>query len=279
MSDERVSFAPGVDRAAAVEQALTVLRREGVVVLDDLVDPELLARAKAEIEAAYPDYAKVDRERNYGSYAGRHTMPMCVENSLADRNIFLPETIEAIATAMLGKGHLMDSLGLLVSVPGADDQAGHPDGTLFPEARLEHMLPAFALAFSMPLVPMDEISGTTAFLRRSHRAVEVKGDHDFAPIVQPGSAILWDFRTRHRGLANRGERPRPVIYSVFSRHWWVEVHPPEATRYEKFLLARDVYDALPPRLQRRVSRAKLVDGDTMIAAHEVGIGTKMEVTC
>lgn len=277
MSDTRVSFAEGVDRDAAIEAAEAILRREGVVVLDDLVDPALLARCKAEIEGAYPDYARPDRERNYGPHPGRHTAPVQIEDTLADRAIFLPRTIEKIAAKMLGASFLMDSLGLLVSLPGAGDQPGHPDGTLFPEARIEHMLPTFALAFSMPLVPMDEISGTTAFWRRSHRAVDVTGEHDFAPIVQPGSAILWDFRTRHRGLANRGERPRPVIYSVFSRYWWVEIHPPEATRYEKFLLARNVYDGLPPRLQRRVGRAKLVDGDHMVPAHEVGLGVSM--TC
>lgn len=278
MSDARVSFASGVDRDAAIAEALAVLRREGVVVLDDLVDPALIARCRTEMEANHPDYTKVDRARNYGPYPGRHTMPMCVEGSLAERDIFLSPVIEAIAAAMLGKNFLMDSLGLLVSLPGAADQAGHPDGILFPEAPIEHMLPAFALAFSMPLVPMDAISGTTAFWRGSHRAVDgAKGDHDFAPIVQPGSAILWDFRTRHRGLANRGERPRPVIYSVYSRHWWVEIHPPEATRYEKFLLARDVYDALPPRLQRKVGRAKLVDGDNLVAAHGVGLSLERSV--
>ncbi len=272
MSDERVSFAPGVDREAAIEQALTVLRREGVVVLDDLVDPALLARAKAEIEENEPDHARVDPVRNYGPYKGRHTAPMCVQGTLADRAIFLPKPIEKIAIEMLGNNFLVDSMGLLVSLPGAEDQRGHPDGTLFPEVRIEPMLPCFALAFSMPLVPMDEVSGRTAFWRRSHRTMEAKGEHDYAPVVAPGSAILWDFRTWHCGLANRGERTRPVIYSVFSRYWWVEIHPPVATKYEKFLIARDVYDQFPPKLQRRVGRAKLVDGDQLVSAYEVGCG-------
>jgi len=272
MGELNVSFAAGVDLDAATAQAEAILRREGVVVLDHLVDPALLAQCKSEIEIAYPDYALVDRQRNYGSFPGRHTMPLCIENSLADRSIFFPPVIDAIAVNMLGKGYLMESLGLLVSLPGATDQTAHPDATLFPEVGIAHILPTFALALSIPLVPMDEVSGTTAFWRRSHRIQAMEEQYDFAPIVQPGSAILWDFRTFHCGLANRGEAPRPVIYSVFSRYWWVEIHPPQATGYHKFLIARDVYDALPPRLQRRSSRARLVDGDHMIAAYEVGSG-------
>jgi len=275
MSELNVSFAEGVDREAAIDEAEAILRREGVVVLDHLVDPDLLARCKSEIEAAYPDYARPDLTRNYGSYPGRHTAPLCIENSIADRSIFLPPVLQAIAERMLDDTYLMDSLGLLVSLPGAGDQSRHTDGLLYPKLGLELMLPTFAIACSMPLVRMDEVSGTTAFWRRSHRAGSLPDQHDFAPVVDPGSAILWDFRTVHCGLANRGELPRPVLYSVFSRYWWVDVHPAEGTGYHKFLLARGVYDELSPRLRQRVSRARLVDGDHMIAAYEVGGGLEI----
>ena len=90
---------------------------------------------------------------------------------------------------------------------------------------LDGILPAFALAFSMPLVRMDEVSGRTAFWRGSHRKAEATGDHDWAPTVEPGSAIVRDFRTKHGGLANTGEAPRPVIFTVLSREWWVEMRP------------------------------------------------------
>jgi hypothetical protein len=277
MTEPRISFAPGVDAEDAIARALTVLRSEGVVVLDDLADPALIAQAKVEIEANYPDYDRVDPVRNYAPYPGRHTMPMTVEGALADRAIFIPKPIERIASTLLGADFKMDSLGLLVSLPGAGEQKAHPDGILFPEAAINHILPTFALAFAMPLITMDEVSGTTAFWRRSHKS-PVKGDtYDLAPVVPPGSAILWDCKTIHAGLANRGTRPRPVIYSIFARHWWVDQHPPLARKYEKLLLARNVYDALNPRLKRRMSRAKLVGGDQLVPAYAVGV--EMEETC
>lgn len=261
MTEPRVSFAPGADREAAVEQALAFLRRDGVVVLDALIDPALIARCGDELAERYPEMCAVDRQRNYGPYEGRHCMPMVVEGSLAERDILLPAPVSAIAKAMLRPEYKVDSVGLLVSVPGAPDQIPHHDGWLFPDERLDRLLPAFALAVSVPLVTMDKTSGTTAFWRGSHRAAEplIEGPPDWEPVVPPGSILLWDFRVQHAGGANRGDQARPIIFTVLSREWWVEMHPPEAIHYEKLMLARDVHAAFRPRWQSRFSRAKLID--------------------
>lgn len=255
----RVSFASEADREESVARALDILTREGVVVLDDLVDPAPLATVKSEIEIAYPDYATPNRARNYGPYEGRHTMGLRVEGTLADRDILLPRPVAAIADKLLGDMFMVDSTGLLVANPGAPDQVRHPDGTLFPEVDLEYLLPPFAIAFAMPLVTMDEVTGRTAFWRKSHRVREAKGDHDFAPVVSPGSAILWDFRTKHCGLANTSDAPRPVLYSVLARYWWVEIHPMEATDYVKLQVPRGVMQGFSQRMQYRLRRAKLLD--------------------
>lgn len=258
-SEPRVSFAETVDFDAAVAAAVAAIRRDGMVVLDDLVDPALIARCRSEVEDSYPELATPNRERNYGPYAGRHCMPMVLQGTLADRALMLPRAYRAIAKAMLGGSYMIDSIGLLVAVPGAPDQIAHRDGHLFPEVNLEPMLPTFALACSMPLVPMDDVSGRTAFWRGSHRKGKAEGPHDLAPVVVPGSALIWDFRTYHCGLANTGTAPRPTIFTVLSREWWVEMHPPEATRYEKLLMQRDVHAALSTRRQHRFHRATLVD--------------------
>lgn len=257
--DCRVSFADPDNRESATAQAIASLRREGVVVLDHLVDPAKIAACSAEIHAAYPDMARVDPLRNYGPYVGRHTMPMPIEGALADRDVFLPRPVAEIASAMLGKAYKFDSLGLLVSIPGAPDQKPHADATLFPEVVIDPLLPCFALAFSLPLVPLDEISGTTAFWRRSHRSPRVSGEPDLEPMVQPGSAILWDYRIRHFGRANRGARPRPIIFSALSREWWVDIDPPGAVLYEKLQVARAAHAGLSLKLQNRLSRARLTD--------------------
>lgn len=237
---------------------MAAFRRDGVVVLDHIVDPETIARCKEEVEADYPDVAQVDRKRNYGPYEGRHTATIVLEKERAKREVLLPRAVERIAERLLGQLFMIDTYGLLVSVPGAPDQKCHPDGSLFPEVDVEYLLPSFALAFSLPLVRQDELSGRTAFWLGSHRRAKVDEHWDFAPVVEPGSAVLWDFRTRHCGLANRSDRLRPIIYSILSRYWWVEVHPPEAIHYEKFLVREGVREKFDSRLEYCTRRARIV---------------------
>jgi hypothetical protein len=257
VSDHRVSFAGDLDAAAA--RAVEVVRREGVAVLDDLVDAVLVARCADEVTARYPHLAVPDRARNYGPYEGRHTIPLVVEDTLADPAIFVPAAFRRIAAGVLGGRWMVDSVGLLVAIPGAPDQKGHSDGTLFPEVALDGLLPAFALSFAMPLVRMDETSGRTAFWRGSHRTGKAAGAPDFVPTVEPGSALVWDYRVHHCGLANLGDRPRPVIFTVLSREWWVEMHPPEASLYRKLQVARPVLEGLSPRMQHRLHRAAVTE--------------------
>ena len=256
MTDPRISFAPGSDPAAATAAAGSALRRDGVAVLDDLVDPALIARASAEIAADYPDFAKPDPSRNFGYFEGRHTAPLTVQGALADPALFLPPAIHAIGAALLGKSWLLDTFGLLVSLPGAQDQDRHHDAVLFPESALDRVLPPFALALAIPLVRMDEVTGSTAFWRGSHRQPDVNGEPDFAPVVEPGSALLWDFRVHHRGLANRSSAPRPVLFAVLCRDWWHEFVP-ASQHFAKLTLAPQVKDELSPAMQHITTRAAL----------------------
>jgi hypothetical protein len=262
MRDGAVSFAGGRDLDGKVAEAIAILRRDGVVVLDHLVDPELVARCRDEVTARHPDIAKPDRERNFGPYEGRHSTPIPLEGALAEPALLLPGAVSRIARTMLEDTYKVDSVGILVSTPGAPDQIAHRDAWLYPKENLDRLLPPFALAFALPLVTMDELSGRTAFWRRSHRSIETSVDtpFDYAPTVEPGSAMLWDFRVFHAGMANRSSSPRPVVFTALSRQWWVEMHPPEATRYRKLQVPRSVHAAFPPRWKARFSRADLVEG-------------------
>lgn len=258
--EPRISLARNDDPASVIGEAIAILRREGVVVLDDLVDPARLAVCHAEIAAHHPDMARPDRNRYFGSYVGRHTIPLLVDGTLADPALLLPAPVTQIADALLDPMFKVDSVGLLVGAPGAPDQAPHRDALLYPREGIDSLLPTFALAFVVPLVSMDETSGRTAFWRGSHRIGG--GDapatpHDFAPTVHPGSAIIWDFRVYHRGLANHGTAPRPVLFTTLSREWWVEMQPPEATRYRKLTVAQRVFDGWKPEWRARFSRADI----------------------
>ena len=255
----RVSFASDRDQAEAVERASAILRREGVVVLDDLVDPALLEACRCEIIARYPDYNERDVERDLGSFPARYTMPLVIDGILAKRAIFAPPAIREIGAKLLGLETILESLGLLVSLPGAPDQGQHFDGLLFSEGHLDRVLPPVAISISMPLVPLDDVNGTTAFWCRSHREALRDGPPDFAPPVPVGSVVVWDFRTIHSGRANRSTQPRPILFAVHSRDWWQEPKRAKAVRYRKLQIARSVYAKFGPRMRNFTARADIVD--------------------
>ena len=166
-----------------------------------------------------------------------------------------------IARTLLDPEFKVDSLGLLVAFPGAPEQKRHADAWLFPGTPLDRLLPPFALAFAQPLVAMDETTGRTAFWCGSHRVgtTAPEGPWDYAPELQPGSAVLWDFRVWHGGLANRSASPRPVIFTVLARDWWIEVEPLAAVHYRKLRLARHVHEAFNPQWRQRFRRALIVE--------------------
>ena len=91
----------------------------------------------------------------------------------------------------------------------ADGEAGARDDTL----------PAHAINVFVPLVALGE-NGATEFALGSHRRGFDRSPARAAPRCALGDAVLFDYRTWHRGLANESDADRPVLYLVVARPWW-----------------------------------------------------------
>lgn len=255
---------------ASAAAAVATLTRDGVVTLGDLVDPVLIERCRDAIVrdgsvAHLGAGAKwTNKERFFAAVP--------IAGPLADERIFANPAVLAVAEAILGAGYELDSFGVIVSRPGAAQQHMHSDGKLFPATQLDRVLPAFALTFALPLVPMDAVSGTTGFVRGSHRIVDNGEEVDFAPTVPVGSGLLWDYRVRHRGLANRGDHPRPVLFAVYCRPWWRDALNFDGGRVCKIALPRATVDELDPGARRLLARA-ISHPDMPVAAAAQGAMT------
>ena len=46
-----------------------------------------------------------------------------------------------------------------------------------------------------------------------------------------GSAILFDYRLKHRGLGNRSTEDRPLLYLTYARPFWLDVYNFDRKRY------------------------------------------------
>ena len=58
------------------------------------------------------------------------------------------------------------------------------------------------------------------FALGSHRRGFDRSPARAAPRCELGDAVLFDYRTWHRGLANESDADRPVLYLVVARPWW-----------------------------------------------------------
>jgi ectoine hydroxylase-related dioxygenase (phytanoyl-CoA dioxygenase family) len=93
----------------------------------------------------------------------------------------------------------------------------------------------------VPLIDVSTANGTTEFVPGTHddRLFEqVAGDvvktaeqdpaeqHKLAvrADVKAGTAVVFDTRVLHRGLANASMQERPVLYFTMAREWFTEQH-------------------------------------------------------
>jgi hypothetical protein len=165
---------------------------------------------------------------------------------LCDESAWMP-----LIHRVLGHDARLVWKGLVVTEPGAGDQAYHPDGppvsleewhlhenrgASSPSVALDSLqLPAHSLTVFVPLVNLTRDNGPTVFLPGTHNrhvalaalAAEAEQAGSTAGVGQPavlaaeaGDAIIFDVRCHHAGSANRSGARRPLLYLVYGRSWY-----------------------------------------------------------
>lgn len=101
--------------------------------------------------------------------------------------------------------------GFLMNQPGSASQNWHRDG---PD---EGFIDCF-----VPLIDLDESLGPTAIQPGTHKTATLGKDGDqhdpevLIPLLNKGDILLFDYRTLHRGLANKSKSTtRTLAYAVF----------------------------------------------------------------
>ena len=243
-----------MQREQLIAEGATAFRRDGFLLLQDVLDPSL-------IETLHADF----RERHGGSGSGeqprgslrvgnrRYMVTVRLRPPFTDPRLFHNPTLLGALTELLGADRIIFSFGAVVSQPGSEDQHVHNDGGrdgLFGDSNNEGNLPPYAITVIVPLVDMDSETGTTRVWPGSHRlsGEDLHSVEPEDPLVRRGSALLMDYRLHHGGLANRSARPRPILSLVFTRPWFRDAvnfteQPP--LLYNALQRVR-----MPPELQR-----------------------------
>ena len=169
---------------------------------------------------------------------------------------------------MLGPAAKCIRAGVVVAAPGASLQGIHRDGRqLFGDGELDDCgvagapLPAHCLTVFVPLLALRDCHGPTEFFPGTHvlpDAVDARvsastGKGVTFPVAA-GSAIMFDYRVHHRGLANTSGEDRPLLYFTYARSWFEDV-----TNYGSTVSIFD-FDSVPktkpdPTLTRAVAKS------------------------
>ena len=110
----------------------------------------------------------------------------------------------------------------LISTTGSKEQRWHTDSGHLSD---DEYLPSHCFNVFIPLVDITMENGPTDLVKSSHiqtldknrgKKFAVTANDAIAPELNVGDALLFDFRTLHRGLANKSTINRPILVLTFS---------------------------------------------------------------
>lgn len=174
-----------------------------------------------------------------------------------------------IIRAALGEEAQVVHMGCMLSMPGSAVQKWHSDGA---HASDKVHLPPYAINVFVPLVDLTLENGPTELIPTSHHVHNY--DTDVVPSVIPtlkaGQVLMFDYRLKHRGLGNRSNAARPLVYITYG--------PPGFRDQANFSHKR--YRKLPPLIERfrepetREQRAERRRKEREMAQNGAGAGAE-----
>ena len=228
---------PGADAAAATFAA------DGFLVLEGVLAPEIVEVLRLEGLAHWEELLALLADRGlplgigikegYREVVQRHPhryeVPYKMDSATFESAVLGSALLMKTVHAILGDDCHIVNKSLLMSLPGAEDQSWHVDGG---HLSLTEDLPCHCMNVFLPLIDVQREHGPTelrlgsqwltrdlkkqymrAFLTKKLRGTS-------APCLSAGSALLFDYRTLHRGLANTSGIPRPVLVYTFAKPYF-----------------------------------------------------------
>jgi hypothetical protein len=212
--------------SATLDKASHCMRTEGALVLEDIFNPALILEAKQAFIQRYGRYLDGRKHDDALQVGGRRSMiTVDLAPPFDRRELFANSWLFPVLSAAFEDDFVLGAHGVVCSLPAAPKQHVHADGgILFPaQWGLNRILPIAAATVAIPLLEMNEVHGTTALWPGSHRD-ETRAETEIGdePLVREGSCVLWDYRLFHSGTPNRSAVPRPLLYVMYCRPWFVD---------------------------------------------------------
>ncbi|GMV87611.1 MAG: hypothetical protein AMXMBFR81_05420 [Chthonomonas sp.] len=211
--------------------------RDGMVAIEDAVDPEHIAKIRDRMFEDLPAIlSRTDTPFNFTRSNVQQDPPPMAEYLF--RDVLVNEFVVQLTSSVMGQG-MKNAFysGNTALAHGTQRQPVHADmGHLWPNT--EHATPPYALIVNMPMVDMDARNGSIELWPGTHLDTSVamqdgdikvsperiEAQRAIRPPVQPkmraGSVIIRDMRMWHAGMPNHTDQPRPMIAMIHWVSWW-----------------------------------------------------------
>lgn len=214
--------------AAVLATAKDALSNAGIVILRHAVDRSAIALASVAVsERLCGSHAEVAASQGVRVGDGRYMVTLHLNPPFDKPELFASPPVLAVVRATLGVDAIINSLAVVIAMPGAEAQRPHVDhGMLFPGFEAVSMAaPPYALTAIIPLLDLDESTGSTEVWPRGPNmptpdAWTSKPPGSTVLPLELGDATLIDYRVCHGGTPNPGLVARAILYIVYSRPWF-----------------------------------------------------------
>lgn len=156
----------------------------------------------------------------------RRMVTVDVKPPFTHPHVYAHPVLLPLIRQLLGKKCVLNSFGGVVAFPKSPPQHIHLDHPLlFEDRQVSASVPPYAITLVIPLIPLNEFTGTTGLFQGSHRDTQRNpADFKMQDAVQPHTALgdvyLMDYRLVHGGVGNKGGVPRPILYLAYARPWF-----------------------------------------------------------
>jgi ectoine hydroxylase-related dioxygenase (phytanoyl-CoA dioxygenase family) len=231
---------------------MDILRSQGYVILEDLVDPETIDNVCRELEPWF-----VATPHCQGDFYGWNTTRLgaVLLKSRTSQELLMHELILSIMEEVLGPHCDWYQLNLSQAVrlhPGERQQVPHRDDEMWPCAKngIEYLVNVM-----WTLSDFTAANGATCIWPRSHfnvAARDVNFEERIVAQAPPGAAIVYLGSVTHCAGANRTNKPRTGLIFSYCLGWLKQyenaylAYPPEVARH----FPRPVRNLLGYRIHR-----------------------------
>lgn len=204
---------------SVVAADLEAVRRDGYVILPDLLSPAELDQIRASV------LPLLDRRgrNNFEGASTQRVYSVLNKTRACDRIVDHPRVL-AILDRLFQPNYLLSMLQVINILPGETAQMLHTDDGFYPLPRPRAALSA---ATMWAIDPFTDTNGATDIVLGSHEwADRVPEDAERRPVVMPAGSCAFFLGTLwHGGGANRSDAARLAITAQYCEPW---LRPQEA---------------------------------------------------